>query len=323
MRRDEGDALAVGLEEAPGRAVRLANELQRRRAAVRYRSPLPPEPARAYDPVTASGADVPDDEGLGWRRYFDRACGCLDRSQYHLSITLLIRVVNRNEGHFDAWYRLGFAYGELKRHQRAIECFDRAIALDRGSAEAWANRGWNRLQIRDYHEAIQDLLRAIELNLQTASAHANLGIAYAKLGAIDKAVEALKLACFKEPDNEYHHYRLARVASKSGDRILALESFRRACELNPLFALAWLHLAVRARHASDWPRSASLCHAEFEVDAGAWNMGKIIHRENPLADMRDAKRQERLARAWAAVQNPVAWILIFVVVALLYILLGN
>ena len=53
------------------------------------------------------------------------------------------------------------------------------------------------------------------------------------------------------------------------------------------------------------------------------NMGRILKRENPIPVIQDARSHSPQINLWIAIQNPVAWIFIFILAALLYILLGN
>jgi tetratricopeptide (TPR) repeat protein len=278
----EGDALGVGLDEAPGSLARRAKAGLQRRAQLHRQPSKPRLTAHRYEHLEDSGERQFGDFG----QLLERASARFEKRQYASAVSLLIRVLNRDETHAGAWHMLGIAFGELKRYQRAIESFDHVVELRPDWSTGWANRGWNRLRLKDYQGAVQDLLRATEIEPESAIASFNLAQAYGKLNQADKAVDAQ----------------------------------RRATELDPWLALSRQGWTMGIRHIGDWPglRSESSAGAEMPV-----NTGRIIRRENPLADQRDAQRREGLVKLWATVQNPVAWIVIFVIAALLYILLGN
>jgi len=328
MMTSEGEALAVGLEEAPGRAIRLANRRRQGRAQTLAISDLKrqvssPSTSRLAIPSVATD-DAPYED---WEGYYERACAAIDHCRYRLAISLFIRVVNGNENNANAWFRLGFAYGELRRRESAIKCFDRVIQLNPEWSEAWSNRGWNRFRLRDYQGAILDFLKAVEVNPGSAPGWSNLGRAYVHLRQSASVVDAFEKACELDPNNELYAYELAKALSKSGDRERARQQFKRACELNPVFVRAWLQLAIRARHASDWPhdiqKEPRISPVITASSAPLPNLGRILRLENPILDRKAARAQERMLRAWRMVQNPVAWILIFVLAAVLYILLGK
>ena len=324
MRLQETDALAVGLDEAPARQTRLAKRRQERRAVATRLQPYSIGELQKSVGGTPGPPSEPDTQREGhWQIYYERACANIDRGQYHLAIALLTRVVRQSEDHVEAWYRLGFAYGELGRKDRAIECFDRVIRLDPTRAEAWANRGWNRLRKHDTQRAILDLVRAIELDPDSAQGWSLLGLAYTRIRLFDKSVAAYERACLADPDNEASCLSLGLAMAKIGDRQGAIQWFRKACEINPAYSRAWFELLSRTLHRRDWPQKPVFVGSKMSSSQTLPNMGRVLKRENPVTAKREATSQDRVNRIWKLVQNPVTWIVVFILAGLIYTLLGS
>jgi tetratricopeptide (TPR) repeat protein len=75
-----------------------------------------------------------------------------------------------------SYYNRGNAYGKLKKHEKAIEDYNKAIALDPEYAVAYNNRGTAYDELKKHEKAIEDYNKAIALNPEYATAYANRGI---------------------------------------------------------------------------------------------------------------------------------------------------
>ena len=59
----------------------------------------------------------------------------------------------------------GLAHHNMRRYDKALADFSRAIKLDPGYALAFASRGETYLKLKRYDEALADLSRALDLRL--------------------------------------------------------------------------------------------------------------------------------------------------------------
>jgi predicted O-linked N-acetylglucosamine transferase (SPINDLY family) len=167
-------------------------------------------------------------------------------------------VVSAKPGLFDAWHLLGFVQAAMKRGDKAVQSYDRALALRPQSAEALVNRGAALQDMNRFEDALADYDRAIALNGAYPPAHANRGLALHALGRYDAALAAHDRAIAMHPGYGDAHanrastlYELKRYeeALASYDRALAINAgdieaqFNRA---NTLRALKRLDLAFAA-----------------------------------------------------------------------------
>ncbi|MBT9438251.1 MAG: tetratricopeptide repeat protein, partial [Desulfobacterales bacterium] len=82
---------------------------------------------------------------------------------------------------YEAYYNRGVAYAFLNQYERAIEDYNKAIALDPNNAEAYNNRGVAYAFLNQYERAIADYNKAIALDPNFAMAYDNREIARSKL----------------------------------------------------------------------------------------------------------------------------------------------
>lgn len=160
------------------------------------------------------------------------------------------------------------------------------------AAMRFYNRGNTDYALKRFDRAIESYLRAIELEPTMHMAHMNLGLTYKDTGRMDKAVEAFLAAAAARPDipgpamnlgGAYmllHDYESARAAYEKaiqldpqfapahnglgmalaniGELVLARDALRRAVELDPANAAAVNNLqrveaAIRLRATSSAP----------------------------------------------------------------------
>jgi tetratricopeptide (TPR) repeat protein len=85
-------------------------------------------------------------EGLGLDAFleihdaFDRAVGCLCEGKLEESSRLFFQVLTVKPGHAPSYGNLGLVYGASGRKQKALEYFDKALALDLAYEPAIENR---------------------------------------------------------------------------------------------------------------------------------------------------------------------------------------
>ncbi|MDR3688794.1 MAG: tetratricopeptide repeat protein [Fimbriimonas sp.] len=321
----ECEAVGYGLEESPGRWVRLA---RRRESSHPTPSstplPSPVDPA-SKEPAVAEVRFDPDQMKVEWHRIYERAESYLSARRYHLAVRLLKHVVHRVPDHAEAWHKLGFAYGELGQWGESIDCFNKVLTLNPTWAEAWHDRGWSRLKSRRSAAAIQDFKRAVQLDPNFVFAWQSLGVALRSSGQFATAASAFRRACSLDVQNEFAWREWATCSSLAGDRDSAIHGWMKVCALSPMNVSARLALLRHRQLGGHLRQSIDSSHTPKLVrpEPRAFNLGKILPREHRLTDMRSQARQARLQRTWEAVQNPVAWIMVLFLAALLYVLLGK
>ena len=147
---------------------------------------------------------------------------------YYGCIHLLEDVIGAGLAYADAHHLLGLALHLIGHPQRALEAFDKALALNPRYHEAHIHRGivLNELgRLGEAEGAFESAVAAQGVSrngipghhaAQLANQHAGLGDGYAAAGALAEAVEQYQAALRLGPTFHDLRYRLARLLLESG-----------------------------------------------------------------------------------------------------------
>lgn len=146
---------------------------------------------------------------------------------YYGTVHLVEEVVSRGHAYADAHQLRGVALALLGQPDRALEAFDRALALNPRYVDALVHRGIVLGDLGRTDEANADFERAARANGsqggfsrqvagRLANQHAELGETYAAAGAPDLAVEQYRRALELGPSFHDLRYRLARHLLAAG-----------------------------------------------------------------------------------------------------------
>lgn len=139
----------------------------------------------------------------------------------------------------DAWNNLGGIRMRKGDLDRALECFDRAIALDAHFFPAYLNIGAARMGIYfgrgrkpdDLAQALDHFRRAVELEPGANPALRGLASALTSAGREDEALAVWEKAVAADPKDDFSTYNLGIAYFNKGDRAKALHAFETYLEL--------------------------------------------------------------------------------------------
>ncbi|HTR45401.1 MAG TPA: tetratricopeptide repeat protein [Thermodesulfovibrionales bacterium] len=94
-----------------------------------------------------------------------------------------------------AYFNRGNALAEIGHPDRALDDYDRAIALSPSYREAYNNRGSTYDRMGRFDRAIADYTKAIALSQNDPQIFVNRGLTYLKLGQAQLAIEDFNRAC--------------------------------------------------------------------------------------------------------------------------------
>lgn len=143
----------------------------------------------------------------------------------------------------EAYASLGRVEALQQEHERALEHYDKAIALNPSLVDAHSWRYLSLNSLHRYDEALQSLQRAAALDPTSPSILHNLGIEYSRRGQFDKAQETFNELIRSEPTSPMGHRGLADAAFREGRLALSLEQWDKAIALSPetpLYRAAYL-----------------------------------------------------------------------------------
>ncbi|MFI5295604.1 MAG: tetratricopeptide repeat protein [Thermodesulfovibrionales bacterium] len=157
-------------------------------------------------------------------------------------ITLWTYVIEKQPaGVPQAYNNLGLTFIDMGLVDRAMEEFDKALAVDPGFYEAYNNRGSSLDKMGQPDRGIADFDKAIALNPRYAAAYYNRGIAYGKIGLLDNSIESFDKALEIDSNNAEAYVSRGISYARIGRHDKALEDFNKAILLKPTYAMAYFN----------------------------------------------------------------------------------
>ena len=143
-----------------------------------------------------------------------------------------------------AYNNRGLAYDELKEHEKAIADYNKAIALDPEYARAYYNRGYAYNKLKEHEKAIADYNKAIALDPEYAMAYNNRGTAYGKLKEHEKAIADYNKAIAFNPEDAKAYYNRGTAYDELKKHEKAIADYNKAIALNPEYATAYANRGI-------------------------------------------------------------------------------
>ena len=184
--------------------------------------------------------------------------------------------------------KIGEAFAGLGLHNRAVECYNRAIALDPGSP-VHARKGESLAELDRHREAVECYNLAIAMNPDDPFAYTKKGESLAKLERFGEAVECYNRAIALNPNDPRVHVLKGESLARMDKHEEAIICYNRALTLDPgnshAYVLKGVSLASMDKHEE------AIIHYDRGLD---------IHPDDPYAL---ARKGESLAR-WLLCFNP-------------------
>ena len=144
-----------------------------------------------------------------------------------------------------AYYNRGMVYDNMGRFDKAIEDFDKAIALNPSYLDAYNNRGLVFKEMGRFDKAIEDFDKATALNPSDPDPYYNRGVAFAEMGKFDKAIDQFDKTININPKYTAAYGERGKVYIKTGNKKLAVSNFQKACDLGDGAGCRIVHILTR------------------------------------------------------------------------------
>ena len=175
--------------------------------------------------------------------------------------------VDRTPYSYIGWYNLGITYSKLDLFEKAIDCYDFAIAIKEDFSSAYFNKAHCLNQQKKYEEALLVFNETLKFDTEDALCYHYMAESFEKLEEYTKAISFYKkaisfdeyladswygiAACYFEMEKELdaiayvrkaikldefnpeYFYLLGEVQSELGFHNEALEAFETVYDLNP------------------------------------------------------------------------------------------
>jgi len=113
-----------------------------------------------------------------------------DKALLYLEIAIKTDIISLKE---KVYVNIGFCYGNLGNHVKAIEAFEQVIRIDPEYASAYYNLCTAYNNLSRYKDAIESFKQAIRIEPDHANAHFSLGFSYFKTGDKSSALDEYKI----------------------------------------------------------------------------------------------------------------------------------
>jgi tetratricopeptide (TPR) repeat protein len=187
-----------------------------------------------FDVLTADSNDA--------QLFYQKGLKELWQDNYFAALTFFQKAIEKNPQDADAWFQVGYCYGNLGRYQDEIESYKQVIRIKPDDANAHLNLGVAYGNLGRYKDEIESYKQAIRIKPDLVEAHSNLGVAYGKLGRYQDAIESYKQAIRIKPDFAGAHFNLGVTYGKLGRHQDAIESYKQAIRIEPDYAEAHSNL---------------------------------------------------------------------------------
>ena len=126
-----------------------------------------------------------------WKKQGNAA---LDSNDYDKAIECYNNAIAVDSNYFDAYYNLGLAYANKQDYDKAIEYFNKALTINDKDTSIYFILGDLYTDKQDYGKAIESYKKGIRLNPNAPDVYSNLGFLYQEKGSYIYATMYLKKA---------------------------------------------------------------------------------------------------------------------------------
>jgi Tfp pilus assembly protein PilF len=193
------------------------------------------------------------------------------------------RALALNPKDFHAMLNKGVALSKMGEPDRAIEWFDKALALNPKDFHAMRQKGVSLTEKGDHDRAMEWFDKALELNPKDFHAMRERGSLHFKRGEEDRAIEWYNKALAVNPRDNDAMRSKGVALSKKGDHDRAIEWFDKALAVNPKDSNAMRQKGVSLSEKGDHDRAIewfdkALAHNPKDYDAMR-NKGVALSRK--------------------------------------------
>ena len=137
------------------------------------------------------------------------------------------------------WSRKGTSLSQLGRHEEAIECFDKALAIDSGYLGAWGGKAVALDGLGRFNEAISHYDRALTIDPRNAIFWLNKGFPLGKLGRHEEAIACYDKALAIDPQKANAWGGKGNGLTQLGRYEEAIACYDKALAIDPRHAHVW------------------------------------------------------------------------------------
>ena len=194
----------------------------------------------------------------------------------------LREVLSKDAEVIDAWVMMGNEYTRRREFTRALECFQRALALKPDYDLAVFNMANVYLAVGRDDDALVAYQRLLALDPRNAAAHQQAAQVLVDQGRLNEAESELRRALALQPAMAAARNTLGALRLKQGDVAAGEREIQAALGDKPDLRLAHFNLALAAEERGDLNTATAEYKNEIELHAKSYmayfNLGKVYDK---------------------------------------------
>ncbi|HBG60928.1 MAG: hypothetical protein A2Y03_10690 [Omnitrophica WOR_2 bacterium GWF2_38_59] len=159
-------------------------------------------------------------------------------------ITLWEDVLEKSPNKTKPMINLGNAYFKTRKYDKALELFQRAVAIDDKAVEAYNGMGLVYKEKGDFELSIDNYNKVLELKPRQAQTFSNRGVVYKSMGKYDLALQDQNISLSLDPNAALTYINRGVVYKSLGQYDLALADYDKALEIDPKLASGFANRGV-------------------------------------------------------------------------------
>lgn len=172
------------------------------------------------------------------------------------------RSVHLEPQYASAYFNCGKTWHKLKQYERAVNCFDLALAQRPNDAQIHLNRGIALHFLNQHQAALESYEKATASSPDDASILFNRGISLGKLHRYNEAIESYDQALAKQPDFAEVLVNRGNILQVLKQYDAAIVSYEKALALNPDYPFLYGVCMHSKMNICDWE---NLTHQREEL----------------------------------------------------------
>lgn len=157
---------------------------------------------------------------------------------WHNSITLSSYVIHKWPGSAESYLKRGVAYLDIRQWDKAMEDFNKALALDPQMKKVHQHRAFVYFQNEEYDRALADLNVEAQRSPRDAEIYSSRGNVYQRMGELDKAMADYAQALQLDPDDAQIDMNIGNIHGMRGELEQALKFYDTALQKDPGYFFA-------------------------------------------------------------------------------------
>ena len=202
-------------------------------------------------------------------------------------LAMLEEAVRKDPQVVDAWLLMGNEHARRRAFDRALECFQRALALKPDYDLAMMNMANVYRDLGRPSDAVAGLKRLLAVNPNHVQARQQMAQILLDQGELAGAERELTAVLQQDERMAAAHNSLGALRLKQGETDAGEREIRRALAERPDLALAHFNLALVAERRGDWASAETEYQTEIQEHPGSYmaqfNLGKLYEQRGDRA----------------------------------------